>query len=395
MSIDPTELVRQRRARLEQVMAAHGVPALLTCDPITVRYATGTRNMLVHGLTGPDRLALVIAGGPTILWEFAGCEHLTADAPFVDSQRPAPGLSAKKTPDHAREVAGFAAEVAAECGDHVPAAGPLAIERLDLPVTDALRSCGVDVADGMAVTQAAMAIKQPAEVTAMRSAMQMTHQAATTLEAAIQPGASEQEVWAQFHQALIAGGGELVVTRLLQAGERTFPYFLEASCNRMHAGDLVCFDSDAVAAGGYSVDFSRTFLCGDQPATSTQHHLYGLALEQLEHNASNLGPGVPFEEFARRAFEVSEPYARYGYYQLAHGLGMAGGHPNVPRIDADRPYPLPGAIEAGMVLCVESYIGDPASKQGIKLENQYLIRDDSVEQMSTYPLDDRLMRPPR
>jgi len=40
---------------------------------------------------------------------------------------------------------------------------------------------------------------------------------------------------------------------------------------------------------------------------------------------------------------------------------------------------------------VESYIGDPGSRQGVKLENQYLITEDSVEQMSTFPFDERLL----
>lgn len=43
-----------------------------------------------------------------------------------------------------------------------------------------------------------------------------------------------------------------------------------------------------------------------------------------------------------------------------------------------------------MVLCIESYIGDPHSRQGVKLEDQFLIHDDNVEQLSTYPLDRRL-----
>ncbi|MEZ5251416.1 MAG: hypothetical protein R2713_20045, partial [Ilumatobacteraceae bacterium] len=77
------------------------------------------------------------------------------------------------------------------------------------------------------------------------------------------------------------------------------------------------------------------------------------------------------------------------YYQLAHGLGLAGGHPNVPRL-GDGPYELPGEIEAGMVLCVESYIGDPVSRQGVKLEDQFLVHADHVERMSTSPFDDRL-----
>ena len=120
-----------------------------------------------------------------------------------------------------------------------------------------------------------------------------------------------------------------------------------------------------------------------------QRHLYALPLEQLRHNAANLKPGRSFEEFAQLAFDVPEPHRDYGYYQLAHGLGLAGGHPNVPRIGPGR-YGLPGDIEPGMVLCVESYIGDPQTRQGVKLEDQFLIHDDGVEQLSSYPLDRRL-----
>jgi Xaa-Pro aminopeptidase len=61
----------------------------------------------------------------------------------------------------------------------------------------------------------------------------------------------------------------------------------------------------------------------------------------------------------------------------------------VPRID-DGPYTLPGVIEPGMVLCVESYVGDPESRQGVKLEDQFLVHADRVETMSTFPFDERL-----
>ena len=389
MSIDPEPLVRQRRVRLDSVLRERGVPAILTSDPFSIRYATGTRNMLVHNLTGPDRIALLVADGPGVLWEFAGCDHLTAGAPLVDDLREAPALNAKKSPHFRREVAAFAVEVEGLCRRHLGSAGPLGLEGLTVDVADALRAGGIELRDGNELMQVAMAIKQPAEVDAMYEAMSVTEVAARAMAAAIEPGATEQEVWAEFHRTLIARGGELVVSRLLQAGERTFPYFREASGHQMQAGDLVCFDSDAVAMGGYSVDFSRTFLCGDGEPSASQRHLYGLALEQLEHNAENLVPGRSFEEFAGLAFEVSDPYARYGYYQLAHGLGLAGGHPNIPRVGTD-PYPLAGCLEPGMVVCVESYVGDPDSCQGVKLENQYLICANRVEQMSHYPMDRRL-----
>ena len=383
-------LLVERKQRLVEVMRARGVPALLTTDPISILYATGARNMTVHGFTGPDRFVLLFADGPTILYEFAGCEHLAVGLATIDEIRPAPGISAKKSMYYDESIASFADEVHAECRRHLGDSElVLAVEKMDFQMTDALRERGLHLADATMVMQLAMVIKQPAEVVAIRESMAGVERATAELEAAIAPGVSENDVWAAFHRGLIANGGEYVVTRLLQSGERTFPYFLESSDHCLADGDLVCFDTDAMGLLGYSIDFSRTFLCGDGDPTPTQRHLYGLALEQLRHNSANLAPGRSFEEFARLAFDVPEPYRAYGYYQLAHGLGLAGGHPNVPRIGEGR-YGLPGDIEPGMVLCVESYIGDPGSRQGVKLEDQFLIHDDHVEQLSHYPLDRRL-----
>jgi len=371
-------------------MQSSGVPVLLTSDPITILYATGARNMTIHGFTGPDRFMLLFGDGHAILFEFAGCEHLAADLPEVAEIRPAPGITAKKTLSYPDQVAAFADEVRAACADRLGAGEDrIAVEKLEFPMTDALRSRGFHLHDAGPTVQIAMAIKQPAEIDAIREAMAVVEVATAELEQAIAPGATENEVWAAFHRGLIANGGEYVVTRLLQAGERTFPYFMESSDHRLRAGDLVCFDTDAMSLHSYSIDFSRTFLCGDGEPTAHQRALYGLALEQLEHNASNLAPGRTFEDFARGAYDVPHRYRDYGYYQLAHGLGLAGGYPNVPRI-SDDPYGLPGEMLPGMVLCVESYIGDPETRQGVKLEDQYYLHADRVERVSRYPLDRRL-----
>jgi Xaa-Pro dipeptidase len=389
-----TELLLQRKARLIEVMRSRGVSALLTADPISILYATGARNMTIHGFTGPDRFVLLFVDGPTILYEFAGCDHLAMGLPTIDEIRHAPGITAKKTLYFQDEIDRFAAEVLDACRKHLGGdALKLAVEKMDFPMTDALRARGLALTDATLVMQLVMAIKQPAEMIAIRHAMAAVERATSELEAAIVPGATENEVWAAFHQGLIAGGGEYVVSRLLQSGVRTFPYFLESSDHRLQAGDLVCFDTDAMGILGYSVDFSRTFLCGDVEATAVQRRLYAMALEQLQHNAANLAAGRSFEEFASLAFDVPAPHRDYGYYQLAHGLGLAGGHPNVPRIGLGR-YGLPGDIEPGMVLCVESYIGDPESRQGVKLEDQFMIHDDHVEQLSNYPLYPRLAPEP-
>lgn len=261
-SFDGAALIESRAARLRAVMRARGVPALLTSHPINILYACGARNMTVFSLMGPFRMALIFADGPSILYEFAGCEHLADGRPGVDQVRPAPGLTALSGAGYLAGAARFAAEIADLCRSHGDGA-TLAIEGFDPPVSDALRAQGLHLGDATALLSEARLIKTPLEIATMRQAVALVQDAAADLEDAITPGASEVEVWAAFHRHLIATEGEYVSTRLFQSSPRTFPYFQEAGPRRMQAGDLVCFDTDALGWQGYAVDFSRSFLCGD------------------------------------------------------------------------------------------------------------------------------------
>jgi Xaa-Pro dipeptidase len=384
--IDRHALYLQRQDRLNQTMRGMGIGALLTPDPINILYATGSRNMTVWGLMGPSRFLLHFCAGPTILFEFSLGEHLSAGLPTITQIRSSSGITAKKTPHYRDNIKRFAAEVAHECALHLGADDPtLAVELVDFPFTDALRECGLRLVDATPLFQQARLIKQPLEIEAMRFAVARVQEAVAEVERRIAPGVTENEAWAEFHRGLIARDGEFVSTRLFQTGARTFPYFQESSNRVMSAGDLVCLDTDALGVMNYAVDFSRTFLCGDRSATPDQRRIYGIALEQLQHNAANLRAGTSFEAFARAAYQVPEKHRKYGYYQLAHGLGLAGEHPNLPRVADDGSFDFPGGFEENMVMCVESYVGDADMHQGVKLEDQYLVTRDGAERLSTYP----------
>jgi hypothetical protein len=43
-------------------------------------------------------------------------------------------------------------------------------------------------------------------------------------------------------------------------------------------------------------------------------------------------------------------------------------------------------------VCVESYIGCPSSRQGVKLEDQFVITDSGAGRIGTYPLSSGLIR---
>ncbi|MBA2385615.1 MAG: aminopeptidase P family protein [Acidimicrobiia bacterium] len=387
---DDHRLLTERRQRLAATMVDRGIPALLTADPVDIAYACGARNMTVYGMMGPSRFALVFAEGPTILYEFAGCEHLSVGLPTVDEVRPAPAITANAGDRYEDNAATFAAELAAECTARLGIAPTLAVERVDFPLTDALRRNGVELLDAHPVVLAARRIKQPAELDVIRSAVGMVEQAVGELAASIRDGAPEVEMWAEFHRGLIAREGEYVTTRLFQGGPNTFPYFREAGPRPIRAGELLCLDTDAIATRGYAVDFSRTFRCGDDRGTTRQRDLFALALEQLRHNADLLAPGRSYEDFARNAWPVPAIQRPFGYYCLAHGIGLSGEFPNVPPANPGEPYALRGELESGMTVCVESYVGDPDSAQGVKLEDQYLITGRGAERLTTFPFEPAL-----
>ena len=95
---------------------------------------------------------------------------------------------------------------------------------------------------------------------------------------------------------------------------------------------------------------------------------------------------MSYDDFAAKAWPMPEQYRPYGYYCIAHGVGVAGEHPTVPIAIAGEPYSFPGEFEPNMVMSVESYIGDPVTHQGVKLENQYLVTDTGIELLTDYPL---------
>ena len=388
LNVDMNAHYLQRQARLNAVMAQAGIAALFTPDPINMHYATGTSNMTIWSLLGASRFLLHFAQGPTYLYEFSLGEHLSAHLPTITEIRTSTtsgGITAKKTFNYLDNAVAYAGEIADEVRARLGHGAMLAVEGLDFPFTDALRAQGLVLADATALFMRARQIKTPLEIQVMRHAVKLVESAVAELEHKIEPGRSENEVWGEFHRGLIARGGQFTTTRLFQSGLRTFPYFHESSDNVMQAGDLVCLDTDAVGIHHYGVDFSRTFLCGDVAATPAQRHIYRVALEQVEHNASLLRAGRTYEEFARLAYDVPEKHRAYGYYVLAHGLGQSQGLPNVPRIAPDGSYNFPGEFEPNTVFCIESYVGDPDSRQGVKLEDEYLITETGVEKLSTYP----------
>lgn len=383
------------QARLEHTRAGmhrHDIPVMAIIDPNQIFYSSGAMNMQLWSSRTPARYLLVFLEGPVILYDFAGSQHLAEDLPTISEIRMAEGLDfVSSGGDMQGACTRFAAEIARTVRNHDPAIDRIAVDRFPFQAVDALRAQGLQVSDAGEALALTRMIKLPVELPYIREAMRRVEIGVERLETCAEPGKTETETWAEFHYALMAKHGQYVSTRLFQSGPNTFPYFQEAGSRLLQKGDLLCLDTDALAFENYAVDFSRTFLCGDQKATPDQRLLYDRAREQLEWNADLLKPGIEFRELAEKAWQVPPEHQASRYYCIGHGLGMAGEFPNIPHMDGTgAAYPLQGVLEPGMIICLESYIGWDRSNEGVKLEDQFLILEDGVERMSNYHFDHRL-----
>ena len=59
-------------------------------------------------------------------------------------------------------------------------------------------------------------------------------------------------------------------------------------------------------------------------------------------------------------------------------------------MDLDR-FTGDGILEPGMVVSVESYIGEVDGAEGVKLEEELVITETGVEMLSRYPFDEALL----
>ena len=95
---------------------------------------------------------------------------------------------------------------------------------------------------------------------------------------------------------------------------------------------------------------------------------------------------MSFAEFNARSWQIPARHVDYRYSLALHGVGMADEWP-VVLLHPDFEHSHGGQIEEGMVLCVESLIGE-AGSESIKLETQVLITESGAERLDTFPWEE-------
>jgi Xaa-Pro aminopeptidase len=267
----------------------------------------------------------------------------------------------------------------------------IAIDKIMVHGYKAFVAAGYTVTEGEEMMEHTRAIKGVDEILAMRCAIHACEQSVHVMEREARPGMTEDAIWAHLHAENIKRGGEWIETRLLASGPRTYPWFQECGPRIVQNNEILAFDTDMIGAYGMCCDISRTWFLGDGKPTQDMIDDYRMGVEHIQTNTALVAPGVHLRELTFNGHQLPDSYVGGRYSCRFHGVGLCDEWPLVA-------YPqdfVEGAfdyvLKPGMMLCVEALIGRDGGPYSIKLENQLLVTEDGVEDMTSYPWDDQLM----
>ncbi len=266
-----------------------------------------------------------------------------------------------------------------------PGAGRLGVEGLRMRFAEtrllAQHAPGAELADADDALAALRLRKGPAEIEAMRQAIQISQDALRAVVGMVRPGMDERSIANTLQVEMLQRGGESPAFEpiVLTGPNSALPHGLPGE-RRIAEGDLLLVDYGTTHAG-YAADITRTFVLGE---LRDQRLIDAYAAVQAANAAGRraAGPGVPCQEVDRaaRAEIVKAGFGEYFRHRTGHGLGL----------DVhEGPYIREGnaqLLEPGNVFTVEPGVYF-AGVGGVRIEDNVVITEDGAESLSTFPRD--------
>ena len=389
------DLPAMREYRLKRIVKNiidRDFAGVLLFDPLSIRYATDTTHMQLWNAHNPFRACLITADGNMVLWEYGGYSYMSDYNPLVSEVRAGASFFYFATGQRTKEKAEiFATEVDQLLRERAGNNRRLAVDKIQIEGLRALDEIGIEIKDGEELMERTRAIKGPDEIKAMRCAMWACEQSIAEMRESAITGVTENDVWAELHKSNIKRGGEWIETRILSSGQRTNPWFQECGPRVIQNNEILSFDTDLIGCYGMCADISRSWFIGDGQPTARQKQMHAIAYEHIATNTELVKPGISFEELSQGGHHLPEKYIPQRYGSKFHGVGLCDEWPAIkyPIDWEERGYS--GELEAGMMLCVEVYLGEVGGPDGIKLEDQLLVTESGVENLTQCPFDEKLM----
>ena len=207
---------------------------------------------------------------------------------------------------------------------------PLGMDRSDILTFHSLEEQGVSLEDGLMPMNLARMIKTEDELVLIKQACAIGDVALAKVQEAIEPGVTENELYAVLASTNLKFGGE---RRTPSCFAREVTPIRGSSARPRTGwvlpGNLVTIDTDMAGPLGYFADISRTYLCGDAKPNEEQSDAYKRAYQFLQDCLPLYRAGVSFQEISEKTPTMPEEYRANRYTILAHGDGMSDEYPAI------------------------------------------------------------------
>ncbi len=224
--------------------------------------------------------------------------------------------------------------------------------------------------------------KDPDEINLIQECVRAIEAGYGVASTAIRPGATELDVFKEVHGEIVRSAGyNLKFDADFACGTRAIteggtPLRREISRNDLYIIDIY------PSYHGYHGDLCRTFAASSP--TEAQLRAWEIARNSLTIAEDAIRPGVAARDVWRRLRDYidSFEFVRGSFWHHAgHGIGL---DPQEP------PWIIPGSdhvFEIGDVIAVEPGCYSEALRGGVRLECDYIVREDGVDNLSRFPLN--------
>jgi Xaa-Pro aminopeptidase len=230
------------------------------------------------------------------------------------------------------------------------------------------------------IVEKARAVKDDAEIDALREAARRLTPVAQAAFSMVRPGVSERAVAARIENAMREAGYERAAfdTIVASGPNGALPHH-RAGDRKFETGDLVVLDFGGVL-DGYCSDLTRTVAVA--PPSAEAQRVFAAVREAQQAAIEAVRPGVATTDVDRAARRVLE----------THGLGEAFGHGTghglgldvheEPRVTRPRADVAPVPLEPGMVFTIEPGAYLPGWG-GVRIEDDVLVTEHGCDVLTS------------
>jgi Xaa-Pro aminopeptidase len=220
--------------------------------------------------------------------------------------------------------------------------------------------------------------KDPDELAILKKCIEVTHACYTRAREIIRPGITELEVYAELYQAALSGAGESIppLGNDYQCASPGGP----PRQRETQSGELYILDIGP-SFGGYFADNCRTFAVDGDP-TEIQFTAWKKVCEVISYIEEVAKPGVSCKQLYYDAKEILDrDWPDSFFHHLGHGVGL---YPH------ERPNLNPHwdhYLEEGDFFAVEPGLYTNQLRAGIRLEENYFMKETGLEKLTSFPLN--------